>query len=111
MWEEFQPNLSELADVDLETIFARLTVFRNVSLCTFLRKAQTLMKEVDLDGLKTEIKRRERELKTSRAKTLHPGEFDHDTWFGGGELDYRFGNAKVIISDIFESEGTYVKSK
>ena len=111
LWEEFQPNLSELADVDLETIFARLTVFRNVSLCTFLRKAQTLMKEVDLDGLKTEIKRRERELKTSRAKTLHPGEFDHDTWFGGGELDYRFGNAKVIISDIFESEGTYVKSK
>ena len=68
------------------------------------------MRNADLEGLKTEIKRRERELKTSRAKTLHPGEFDRDAWFGGGELDYRFGNAKVIIGDIFESEGTYVKS-
>lgn len=69
------------------------------------------MKNADLGGLETEIKRRERELKTSRAKTLHPGEFDRDTWFGGGELDYRFGNAKVIISDIFESEGTYAESQ
>lgn len=111
LWEKFQPDISELADVDLDAIFARLSVYRNVSLCAFLRKAQGLMKNADLDGLKTEIKRRERELKTSRAKTLHPGEFDRDAWFGGGELDYRFGNAKVIIGDIFESEGTYAESK
>ena len=111
LWEKFQPDISELADVDLDAIFARLSVYRNVSLCAFLRKAQGLMKIADLDGLKTEIKRRERELKTSRAKTLHPGEFDRDAWFGGGELDYRFGNAKVIIGDIFESEGTYAESK
>ena len=110
LWEEFQPYLAELADVDLEAIFVRLSIFRHVSLCAFLRKAQGLMRNADLDGLKTEVKRRERELKTSRAKTLHPGEFDRDAWFGGGELDYRFGNAKVIIGDIFESEGTYVKS-
>ena len=111
LWEKFQPDISELADVDLDAVFARLSVYRNVSLCAFLRKAQGLMKNADLDGLKTEIKRRERELKTSRAKTLHPGEFDRDAWFGGGELDYRFGNAKVIIGDIFESEGTYAESK
>ena len=59
----------------------------------------------------TEIRRRERELKQSRAKTLHPGEFDPYQWYGGGFLDYRFGNAKVIIGDIFESEGIYAKSK
>lgn len=111
LWVEMQPDLYERADVDLEAIFARLSVYRNVSLCAFLRKAQGLMKNADLGGLETEIKRRERELKTSRAKTLHPGEFDRDTWFGGGELDYRFGNAKVIISDIFESEGTYAESQ
>lgn len=110
LWEECKPDLADLADVDLEAIFARLSVFRHVSLCAFLRKAQGLMRNADLEGLKTEIKRRERELKTSRAKTLHPGEFDRDAWFGGGELDYRFGNAKMIIGDIFESEGTYVKS-
>lgn len=111
LWVEMQPELYERADVDLEAVFARLSVYRNVSLCAFLRKAQGLMKNADLGGLETEIKRRERELKTSRAKTLHPGEFDRDTWFGGGELDYRFGNAKVIISDIFESEGTYAESQ
>lgn len=111
LWEELRSDLAELADVDLEAIFARLSVFRNVSLCTFLRKTQGLMRSADQEGLKTEIKRRERELKTSRAKTLHPGEFDRDAWFGGGEPDYRFGNAKVIIGDIFESEGIYVKSK
>ena len=69
------------------------------------------MTEGDIEGLKIEIKRRERELKQNRAKTLHPGEFSVSAWFGGLELDYRFGNAKDIISDIFESEGLYVKSK
>lgn len=110
-WDEFQTNLAELADVNLDAVFSRLHVYRNVSLCTFLRKAQKAMEDEDLDGLKNVIKRRERELKTSRAKTLHPGEFDQDAWFGGGELDYRFGNAKVIIRDILESEGIYVKSQ
>ena len=71
----------------------------------------SLMEAGDLEGMMTEIKRRERELKQSRAKTLHPGEFDPYIWYGGGLLDYRFGNAKVIISDIFESEGIYAKSK
>ena len=64
------------------------------------------MKANDVDGLKTEIRRRERELKQNRAKTLHPGEFSPSAWFGGGQLDYRFSNAKVIIHDIFESEET-----
>ena len=94
-----------------KTIFSRLNVYKNTSLCKFLRKSQELMKKSDLEGMKIEIRRRERELKTTRAKTLHPGEFDSDAWFGGGELDYRFGNAKVIIGDIFESEGIYVKPK
>lgn len=111
LWERFKPDLAELADVELETIFARLDAYRNASLCSFLRRIQGLMKNTNLDGLKNEIRRRERELKTSRAKTLHPGEFDPNSWFGGGELDYRFGNAKVMIGDIFESEGIYVKSK
>ena len=74
-------------------------------------KEKALMLANDLEGMKTEIKRRERELKQTRAKTMHPGEFDSKTWYGGGDLDYRFGNAKVIIKDIFESEGCDVKSK
>ena len=111
VWENLKPDLKELAAVDLESIFGRLGIIRNVFLCNFLRKSQSLMEAGDLEGMMTEIKRRERELKQSRAKTLHPGEFDPYIWYGGGLLDYRFGNAKVIIGDIFESEGIYAKSK
>ena len=111
VWENLKPDLKELAAVDLESIFGRLGIIRNVFLCNFLRKSQSLMEAGDLEGMMTEIKRRERELKQSRAKTLHPGEFDPYIWYGGGLLDYRFSNAKVIIGDIFESEGIYVKSK
>ncbi len=110
-WNRLYSELPELANVDLESIFSRLHVYGNVFLCNFLRKEQELMRSNDLEGMKTEIKRRERELKQSRAKTMHPGEFDPSTWYGGGLLDYRFGNAKVIIKDIFESEGCHVKSK
>lgn len=110
LWDELKADLYDLAAVDLESIFTRLGITRNVRLCTFLRKSQSLMKDADLEGLKTEIKRRERDLKGSRSKTLHPGEFDPNAWFGGGQLDYRFSNAKVIIKDIFESEENYVKS-
>ena len=110
LWDELKADLYDLAAVDLESIFTRLGITRNVRLCTFLRKSQSLMKDVNLEGMETEIKRRERDLKGSRSKTLHPGEFDPNAWFGGGQLDYRFSNAMVIIKDIFESEGTYVKS-
>lgn len=110
-WEEFRPNLARIAAVDLDSIFDRLLVHPNTFLCAFLHKEKSLMLDGDLEGMKTEIKRRERELKQSRAKTLHAGEFEPDAWFGGRELDYRFGNAMRIVKDIFESEGKDVKSQ
>ena len=110
-WERLNEEIEDIAAVDLEAIFTRLGIYGNVFLCNFLRKSQELMKAADLEGMKKEIRRRERELKQSRAKTMHPGEFDTGGWFGGGALDYRFGNAKVIIRDIFESEGLYAESK
>ena len=56
--------------------------------------------------MKQAIKTREILLKgANRAKTAHPGEFNIDEWYGVGALDYRFTNAKIIIKDIFESEG------
>ena len=111
LWNEMHPHLSDLAAVDLGSIFAGLGITRNVRLCTFLQKSQDLMKDADLEGMKTEIKRRERDLKGSRSRILHSGEFDSTAWFSGGQLDYRFTSAKVIIRDIFESEGIYAESK
>lgn len=105
-WSKLKGNLKNLSALDLEKIFIRLRL-SNFSLRQFLRKSKKLMADEDLEGMKTEIIRREVELKQSRAKTKKPGEFDVEEWFGGGELDYRFNNAKVIIRDIFESEGLY----
>ena len=106
-WSKMQPILLQYAHVDLDQIIKKLYLSRNFLLCRFLKKAQELMVSQDTEGLKAEIKRRERELKQGRAKTMHPGEFDITGWYGGGQLDYRFGNAKVIIRDIFESEGQH----
>ena len=65
-----------------------------------------MVKDGNVDELKKCIKNREIALKgQARAKTCHPGQFE-DAWYGGGQLDYRFGNAKVIMMDIFESEVT-----
>ncbi len=103
-WQKINQDLDHIASVDLEQIFNQLIIRRNAFLCNFLLKSQALMKIKDVDGLMSEIRRRERELKQNRAKTLHPGEFSTSAWFGGGQLDYRFSNAKTIIHDIFESE-------
>ena len=110
-WDTLKPSLDKLADLNLEELFKRLQLFGNVFLCNFLRKEKTLMMDCNLEEMKNEIRRRERELKQNRAKTMHPGEFDPNIWYGGGELDYRFNNAKVIMKDIFESEGLYAESK
>lgn len=105
-WQKISLDLDHIVSVDLEQIINLLMIRRNAFLCSFLLKSKALMAAKDKEGLMTEIRRRERELKQNRAKTLHPGEFSPSAWFGGGQLDYRFGNAKVIIRDIFESEGT-----
>lgn len=104
-WQALEPDLEELAAVDLDAIFGRLHLYGNVFLCNFLRKSRDFMRAGDLDGMKTEIRRRERELKQGRAKTLHPGSLTLRYGTAAGGLDYRFGNAKVLLRDIFESEG------
>lgn len=106
-WKELQPKLAERAAVDLEEVFAsaRLNVSKNPKMCRFLRESQTLMRKGDLEGMKTAIKRREWDLKKGRAKTRAPEKFDDNIWIGGGELDYRFRNARAIIKDIATSEG------
>lgn len=103
-WKVLQPDLVRRASLDLEAIFNRLQIHGNGALCEFLRKEKGLMLAKDIEGMKDEIRRRERFLKEGRAKTMHTGEFDTSVWYGGGALSYRFNDAKVIMRDIFESE-------
>ena len=104
IWNEMQDSLDERASVDLTRIVNRLKVY-NPDLVRFLSEAKDAMLAHDETKLKNAIVHRERSLKTSRAKVLHPGEFDDEAWFGIGALDYRFYRTKTILADIVESEG------
>lgn len=104
LWNTMKDILDDYASVDLTRIVNRLKVY-NSALVRFLTEAKEAMLAHDETALRNTIIRRERELKTSRAKVLHPGEFEDDAWFGIGTLDYRFTVAKRILSDIVESEG------
>lgn len=104
--ERLRPLFSQLADIDVDFILNRLNIFYNPGLRSFLKQSQDLMKTDDIEGLTKCIKNREISLKgQSRAKTCHPDQFQLE-WIGGGDLAYRFGNARIIIRDIFESEVT-----
>ena len=93
------------ANIDIDKIISQLYIYKT-DLKNFLKQLQACMLNADVDGMKQAIKAREILLKgANRAKTAHPGEFNIDEWYGGGALDYRFTNAKIIIKDIFESEG------
>ena len=108
--EEYQrllPRISNIAGLNLDYIMDLFAIYTNLNLKSFLYDSQNLMLAGDIDGLKERIKRREVQLKPGRAKTEHPGEFEPVVWLGGRELDYRFGNAKIILRDIFESEAIY----
>ena len=106
--EEFESLKEEFADranIDVDHIMLEAGVVKQ-DLKNFLKQMQVCMQNYDIEGMKKHIKDREILLKgANRAKTAHPGEFDPTIWIGGGELDYRFFNAKKIIRDIFESEG------
>lgn len=105
-FERLSPDLKYIADIDIDAVLKRLNVYTNPMLRSFLLQIRADMKISDVEALKKHIKQREVQLKgVSRAKTAHPGEFDSDVWFGGGQLDYRFSNAKVILKDIFEAGG------
>lgn len=103
-WAAAQGDLSDVASLDLKAIFARLQLHNN-RLQHFLLESQNAMLDNDMEKLHKAIRRRERELKSSRAKTLNLKEEYKEKWQGVGALDYRFQVSQVIMRDILESEG------
>lgn len=105
IFEDLRQQGKEIASLPLDEIVERLCVSYDKRLVAFLNTAKDEILNNDYEQLKRTIKNREISLKSqSRAKTCHPGEFGDDTWLGGGELDYRYPNARTIMKDIFESE-------
>ena len=93
-WKEKRNNIKEYSSaLDVDGIFARLGILkqgRNKWLYNFLTKCQQAFLSDHVETVEEEIKRREIWLKGETRS--------------GGELDYRYGNAKTIMNDIFESE-------
>ena len=106
-FERQRELFSQIAALDIDSIMERVGVFNNPLLRKFLKQAQESMLNDNIDGLKKCITSREIQLKgMNRAKTAHPGEFNPDEWLGGGELDYRFYNARTLLRDIMTKEET-----
>ena len=103
--EKQRENYKEIASLDIKGIMARLEIFNNPLLRKFLCQAQEYMLKENMEELKKCIISREIQLKgKSRAKSAHPGEFNPEDWLGGGELDYRFYNARTLLRDIMMKE-------
>lgn len=108
-WKEKRNNIKEYsAALDVDGIFARLGILkqgRNKWLYNFLTKCQQAFLSERVETVEEEIQRREIWLKgETRSRTVNKLPSDIQDWFTGGELDYRYGNAKTIMNDIFESE-------
>lgn len=103
-WDRLKPQVKRRANVDLSAVFNELEL-HNPGTYLFLSKLQEAFKALDIDAADELIKKREGQLKgINRAKLNRTKEFDHSKWVGGGELDYRFSNARRIINDIYSGE-------
>jgi hypothetical protein len=103
-WSAFLKDIDATSSIDIDAIFTRLRIV-NPMLRQFLLDIRAAMRVRDFDALDERIYKRECQLKgASRAKLSRAGEFSTEAWIGGGRLDYRFGNAAVIMRDIFEGE-------
>ena len=108
-WKEKQNHIKEYsASLDIDGIFIRLRLLkqgRNKWLYNFLKNCQQALLHEQIEKAEDEITKREVWLKgEARSRTVNKLPGDILDWFTGGELDYRYGNAKTIMNDIFESE-------
>ena len=110
--ERLRTEFQQIAKLDIDAIMERVGVYNNPLLRRFLKQSQECMLNNNIDDLKKGIISREIQLKgANRSKTAHPGEFNPDEWLGGGELDYRFYNARTLVTDIMIKEKTDAKSQ
>lgn len=103
-WERLYPELQTYSQIDIEAIFVRLGI-ANDKLKTFLMNAKVAMVERNINELKMLVRNRERTIKgTGRAKTMNTSSLYADKWIGGTYLDYRLGQVKQMLKDIFDGE-------
>lgn len=105
--EKLYPEFKAYSDIDIDAIFLRLSVSDD-KLKKFLLGSEKAMSDGDIEMLKKLVTDREKSIKRERAKTMNAGSFEENKWFGGKYLDYRFGQAKQMLKDIFDGEASDV---
>ena len=104
-WGEISDNIVRYTGVNLEDVLSFLGR-PDFKLRRFLLNLQAAFISGDNDRIDEILISREIEIKErSRAKLCHAEDFNPDNWVGGRYLDYRFGDAKRIVTDIYEGEG------
>ena len=107
-WEAFEERAADVAlQVNLPEIGRVLGLQEHMGfqkMSAFLDRACHHMASGNLEGLKEEIRRRERDIKGTRYKIGHP-ELGDFAWRGGMRLPYRFAYATSIIREIEEAGG------
>lgn len=107
-WAVCEPQLKTLAEkVDLDSLFVLLDLHSDAhkDLRAFLKNLHRRYLEGNIAELDRLIRHRERSKKGSRAKIGKDDEYYRDHWVGGLGLQYRFPNARRIVSDILKAEG------
>ena len=100
--DNYCSEIKNIANIDLEAVFARTEAWKNPMMCRFLLAARKTMLDENILELKKIVENREVFLKgRGRARCANPGKFDCDEWFGGHKLNYRFDNAIKIMKDIY----------
>lgn len=103
-WEMLQTMLPSVHQIYLDAIFEKLNV-TNYRLKSFLRSLKEAFSNSIIEEVDRIIGKREEDIKgKNRAKLNHIGEYPVDAWIGGGWLDYRLGDAKRLIKDIYNGE-------
>lgn len=104
-WIEWFDNLnkikSDIEQLDFDYIFSSLATRTGTDTQKFMRdwKTEVLKTETDIDILDGIVKRQEFNKKRGKAK-LSSSKGEYSEWVGLHGLQYRFGQAKKIISDI-----------
>ena len=87
--DNYRSEMKNIANIDLEAVFACTDAWKNPMMCKFLLAAKSEMLDENISGLKKIVENREVFLKCiCRARCAHPGEFDNTEWFGGYKLNY-----------------------
>lgn len=103
-WDKWHRNIKTHANLGIEEIIDRLNIRNSSKLRRFLVQLQMTMLNNDISSLDEIIIKREKDLKGEKRSKLHNRtEYSYKDWVGISKLQYRFGNAKNILNDIYDA--------